>query len=127
MYFGGVIKPDLLYHETRLSQFLLKKAERCLRGSDVDQETLPDATAWINGRRLHVELDTGEVPYSRVLERFQVYAAQPDDVLWITSTESRMEGLRQRAGMIADKAMFTTYERCLKGWTTYQGDAIRVG
>ena len=127
VYYIGSLKIDWLYHETRLSEFLLRVADRCARGNDVDQRLLPDATAWIKGRELHVELDTGEVPYSRVLKRYDDYALQQSDVLWIAPTESRMEGLRRRAEAISDIAMFTTYEKCRTEWTTFQGDGIRVG
>ena len=127
VYFIGNIKTDLLYHETRLTEFLFRIGGRCARGQDVDPDLLPDATLWLDGKTLQIELDTGDVPYKRVLDRYEVYAGHETDVLWIAPTETRMEGLRQRSSIIADKAMFTTYDKCLSEWVDAQGVGIPVG
>jgi hypothetical protein len=97
------------------------------RGNDVCDRLRPDATGEIGGKVLHVELDTGETPYRKTVEeRFVVYEGRTDDVLWIAPTVSRMEGLRRRADMLTNNAMFTTYDRCLEEWVCVNGERIPV-
>jgi hypothetical protein len=102
-------KEDHMRHEVLLTDFLLRYPQASVRrGYDVDQPIRADAEMVLNSRRYFVELDTGEMTHRQVRQRWSVYRDVTDFLLVVTSSESRLEGLRRNAEAVAGIALFTT-------------------
>lgn len=104
-----------LTHEILLTQVCLRlSASRILRGHHIERrDLLPDAEVWIQRRRYYLELDRGTMSYAQLERRFGKYAETDEFVLWVCSSIDRREGMRARAGMIRQAALFTTLPEAL--------------
>jgi hypothetical protein len=127
-YFSAV-KADNLLHEVQVSRICFKvHADEVRRGpGEVDPDLRPDAEVWISGQRYLLEFDNATTGYDVVVQRrFTKYRSCPYLVLWVCATEPRTEGLRRRAEMIRETALFTTLDRALADphaaiWTDFDG------
>lgn len=107
---GWKPKYDQLRHELLLTDFLLLYPEAdTLRGWAVNRRIRPDAELTMGDYFYFVELDTGEQSYAQVRRRQARYAGVEDFLLYVTSSRSRLEGLRRNAHQEVRKiALFTT-------------------
>jgi hypothetical protein len=127
---GSWVKADNVLHEVQLSRVCFKiHADEIRRGpSDVDRSLRPDAEIWIKGQWYFLEFDRGTMSYQNIVEtRFAKYRACEDIVLWVCSSASRMEGLRSRAAMLRETALFTTLDQALRSphamiWMDFDGE-----
>jgi hypothetical protein len=74
---------------------------------------------------VYVELDTGEIPYRRILPRFHRYGKllkENESVVWVALTEQRMQGLINRSERLNGKGLFTVLGS--KHWTDTDGEKI---
>jgi hypothetical protein len=123
------LKPDNLLHEVQLSRLCFRvHADEVRRGlKEVDAALRPDAELLIGGRRYLLEFDRGTMGYQVVVQtRFEKYRACRDLVLWVCQTLARMEGLRCRAELLRETALFTTLDLALRDphaavWTDFDG------
>lgn len=126
---GSRVKGDNLLHEVQLSRLCFKiHADTVRRGvEEVDRYLRPDAELVIGGRRFLLEFDRGTMSYEDIVRRrFDKYRSCNDIVLWVCSTDTRMQGLRQRSKTIREIALFTTLEAALRNphapvWTDFDG------
>jgi ribosomal protein S14 len=122
-------KADTLLHEVQISRVCFRThADQIRRGpGETDPVLRPDAELIIGGRRYLLEFDRGTMSYQQVAAtRFEKYRSCRDLVLWVCSTQARMEGLRARAEMIRETALFTTLGSALRdphaeNWTDFDG------
>ncbi len=128
------VRPDALLHEVQLSRLCFRMhADEVRRGPDeVDRDLRPDAELLIGNHRYLLEFDHGTVSYQEIVqERFAKYLACPDVVLWVCHTPARMEGLRRRADMIRQTALFTTLDLALVDphaaiWMDFDGETAAL-
>jgi hypothetical protein len=126
-------KYDQIRHELRLTDFLLCYPEAdTLRGWAVNRRLRPDAEMTMDGYFYNVELDTGEQTFAQVRRRQRRYAGIEDFVLYVTTTEKRVEGLRRNAHeavkRIALFATLTDVQRDPHGevWIDCQGERTAI-
>ena len=101
-------KTDSLLHEVLLTDFFLDFPQALVkRGKHVDSSIRPDGTMLLNGQRIHIEMDMATEGYRAAKRRFQAYKLVRDMVVWVTLSKKRMEGLMERAGVMAHCALFT--------------------
>src|SRR5438270_547801 len=79
----------------------------------VNRHLRPDAELWTNGKLYYLELDRGTMGYAQLERRFRLYEGCPDLVLWVCSSQERLDRLRQRAERIRQVALFTTLAAAL--------------
>jgi hypothetical protein len=127
---GLPVKTDNLLHEVQISRICFKThADEVRRGPrEVDQFLRPDAELIINGQRYLLEFDRGTMSYP-VIERtrFAKYQFCRDFVLWVCPTQARMQGLRKRAAVLRETALFTTLNQALRDphapiWVDFDGE-----
>jgi predicted transcriptional regulator len=114
---GRSVKTDNLVHEVLITQLCFKvHADEVRRGAaDVDRYLCPDAELFIDGQRFLLECDRSTLSYETVVRtRFAKYRSCTDFVLWVCTTQARMEGLRRRAVELRHTALFTTLELALR-------------
>lgn len=126
-------KPDQLVHEVLLSDLCFRlDAGRILRGPHGrNTEIWPDAEVCIRGQVYYLELDRGTMGYGQIARRFQKYEGCPHFVLWVCSSEERLEGMRRRAERIRATALFTTLEKARLSphdaiWRDYGGGRVAL-
>ncbi len=115
-YARGRWKTDNLLHEVLLTRLCLKiHADEVRRGPDeVDAYLRPDAELAIGGQRYCLEMDCGTMSYPDIVrKRFAKYRTSNQLVFWVCPSEARKEGLRRRAAMIREVALFTTLDQAL--------------
>lgn len=117
------MKDDWKLHEVLLTEALMKfHFDTCVRGYEVNRDIRPDATLVIGGKTWHVEMDTGlNTGYTEFLRRLKVYQKLADPVLWITTSATRLVGLKNRASSIKRVAWFTTVEKAGTVWINCEG------
>jgi len=103
-------KADTIRHEVILSRILLDWGYACVRGKDVDQKLLPDATI-LDG--LHVELDTGSMNHGRVESRLRNYIDSLDPVIVITANPKRKREILRRCDFLQDGLLVCTVSEAL--------------
>lgn len=134
VYCTGQLKADTLLHEVLISQLCFKTfVDEVHRGEgEVDSYLRPDAELIINTQRFLLEIDRGTSSYDAIVQtRYAKYRTCRDFVLWVCPTQARMEGLRSRAGMIREIALFTTVDRALSNphapiWVDVDGAAATL-
>jgi hypothetical protein len=109
---GWKPKYDQLRHELLLTDFLLGYPEGdTLRGWAVSRRLRPDAEMTLGEYFYYVELDTCEQSYAQVRRRQARYAGVEDYLLYVTTSQKRLEGLRRHAHEAVKKiALFTTLD-----------------
>ncbi|MFC1596732.1 hypothetical protein ACFL5Q_02185 [Planctomycetota bacterium] len=122
MFFIGNLKQDWIKHEVLLTEFLLFMPCKGVRGKDVDQEVLSDATIWLNNRTIHVELETD----SKSTIRVEAHKKHNDLVLWIATAELWLEGIKEKTKEICSRCLYTTVDRCTDIWDDAIGRQARV-
>lgn len=123
VFCGWRPKLNQLLHEVLLTQFLLPFLHlEIRRGKYVKKRLNPDATI-LGEPVVHVELDRDTEGYRQAKRRMQVYKNCPDLVVWVAPTMARMEGLRQRAAVIEQTALFTVLGS--DEWLTYGGEVFK--
>ena len=90
----------------------------CKRGNKVDDVLLPDATVFFP-TPVHFEMDMDTEGYDQVARQIERYGDQYN--VWITTKQSRLEGLMKLAG---PSSMFTVCGSKL--WIDSQGHEISV-
>jgi hypothetical protein len=86
----------------------------------------------LDGYFYYVELDTGEETHAQVRRRQARYSGIEDFVLFVTSSQRRLEGLRENAHQAVQRiALFTTLEVALaqpRGeiWIDCQGERTSI-
>lgn len=103
-------KADTVRHEEILSRILLDWGYACVRGKDVDQKLLPDATI-LDG--LHIELDTGSMNHGRVESRLRNYIDSLDPVIVITASPKRKREILRRCAFLDDGLLACTVSEAL--------------
>ncbi len=88
----------------------------------------PDGLARIGGRECAVEVDNSRMSRKQMRAKWQTYDGQDVFILVITHAEERMHRLRKDAAGVADKALFTTFDRLRAGgpWVDHAGEAVRL-
>lgn len=126
-------KADQLAHEVLLTRVCLRlRAARILRGPRVTHRDLrPDAEVWIRNRLYFLELDRGTMSYAQIERRYQKYATAPEFVLWVCATAERRDGMRERAGLIRQTALFAQIDEAATDphgevWTDFSGQSTRL-
>lgn len=121
-------KPDALLHEIELTELCFRlDVGKILRGPHATDEGLrPDAEIRIRGQLYYLELDRGTMRYAQIVRRFQKYEGCRQLVLWVCSSEERLEGMRRRAEKLRSVALFTTLAKALASphaeiWIDFQG------
>ncbi|NQT16811.1 MAG: hypothetical protein HQ582_28900 [Planctomycetes bacterium] len=122
MFFIGNLKHDSIRHEVLLTEFLLFTPCKQVRGGDVDQEIVPDATIWLNNRTIHVELETD----SKSTIRVGVHKKHNDLVLWIAAAELWLERIKEETTEIHSRSLYTTVGRCTDIWDDAMGRQVCV-
>jgi hypothetical protein len=131
---GSRVKGDNLLHEVYLSRLCFRMhADTVRRGlEEVDRYLRPDAELVIGGRRFLLEFDRGTMSYEEIVHRrFSRYRSCNDLVLWVCSTDTRMEGLRRRSEAIREVALFTSLEAALRDphapiWIDFDGAKVAL-
>lgn len=116
VYARGRWKTDNLLHEVLLTRVCLKiHADEVRRGpGEIDAHLRPDAELVIGSQRYCLELDCGTISYPDIVrKRFSKYQTSKLLVFWVCPSEARKEGLRLRAEMIREVALFTTLDQAL--------------
>lgn len=107
-------KSDNMNHEVKLSEVLLHWGVPSIRGKYVDSKLRPDATL-LTVRPIHVELDTGSMHWPRVESRLLRYRGCEENILFVTSTETRVAGVLSRCEFLASTLLACTHEEALEG------------
>jgi hypothetical protein len=133
VFCGWRPKLDDLLHEVELTELCFRlDAGRIVRGPNATDERLrPDAEIWINGQRYYLELDRGTMSLAQILGRFAIYEGCPHFVLWVCSSEERMERMRQHAERLRTTALFTIFREALASphaaiWRDFRGETAAL-
>ncbi len=101
-------------HDLIVSLLILAFGIPARRGRRVDKDRRPDVE-WLlpNDQVLNAEVDTGSMSYPELVEdRYTKYEGTGDIVIWIscglwgTKDQTRLAGMKERAGTIKDIAWF---------------------
>jgi hypothetical protein len=110
--FGYSGKSDNLEHEAILSKILLPYF---VHGLKIIRPGEHGADGEIHAdERFFVECDRGTESHSRVSDRLANFLGTPHFVLFITTTQRRIDNLRDDLWMFADFLLFSTIERVRK-------------
>jgi len=71
---------------------------------------------------MHVELETGSK--SRI--RVGAHKKHNDFVLWIATTELRLEGIKEKTKEIRSRCLYTIVARCTETWDDGNGRQVSV-
>lgn len=147
---------DTLRHEVLLTDVLLQYEEQadCVRDPKrINKRIRPDAEMWVANRLFYVELDTGTESHRQVAERQSLYeitanllpetdangnlrygdidSLEDVFVLFVTTSERRLENLIEKSDRLAPLAMFSTVGRvaddpygCI--WHTCDGKQVSL-
>ncbi len=107
-------KSDNMNHEVKLSEVLLHWDIPSIRGKYVDSKLRPDATL-LTVRPIHIELDTGSMNWSRVESRMKRYESCEHNVIFVTSTKTRVSGVLSRCNFLASTLLACTHNEALEG------------
>jgi len=136
---GWKVSPHLLFHEVKLTDFLLLYpfAKKLVRGPTVDTRIRPDAEMTIGKKRFFVELDTGEETHRQVRAKWSRNyrhvrpGLQTDFLLVVTLKSDRIDELIRNAKQVSQLALFTSLAEVQadpfgKVWTAVDGQKARI-
>jgi hypothetical protein len=123
---GPVGKPQ---HEYELTEVLLRiQATEVVRGYGI-HELNPDAIITIGPDSYFLELDRGTEGYREMYEQVKAYG--DNTVLWIMSSQTRIEGIFRRE--VPESQWFTTYTQAVDdfhaegAFENIEGDRATIG
>lgn len=127
----GRWRPNAIEHDVLLSRFFALSPDwHVERGGKLERNA--DAVCWIGQQKAYVELDTGSMSLRKVRRRWDSYLDCDGIVLVVTTSEKRLERLREASTAIGDYFLITTLDR-LAGeplgyiWSDINGDPCRIG
>ena len=108
VYCRNHIPHQLVWHEYGVTKAVDSlKNEGFVRGTEVDQTTKPDAEITINGTKVFLEFDSKTEGYKQYRNRTLAYANVSEAVLWVTTSETRRDGMMRRWRHQLGHAVFT--------------------
>ena len=146
--------PKDIWHEVLVTDFLLEYEEGAVmyrQPSVVNQHLHPDAEMILSGKLFYIEVDSGTETHTQVAEQLQHYTSQSnllpangkhperyqtfqlEDVflLLVTSSETRLENLKETCKPVQTIVLLSTLERVINDasgdiWEAIDGDVISI-